>query len=370
MRIIYVLYFFFLLIFTLFSYLFIDPNLIYLKNIYTGFAFSNRLTVSLIYFFAVLIFFCFYLFFVNRFQKKIFSKKDFIILLTITIIGLIFSYPAILSYDIFNYIATAKVAFFYHENPYIIMPIQFIGDPLLLFTHAANKIALYAPFWIFLTSIPFFAGFGSFVLTLFSFKILNVVFYLLIILFLYKISKNIYNVAIFAFNPLVIVETIVSNHNDIVMMCFALFAMTLIQKKKYLIASLFLILSIFIKYSTIFLVPVFIYMIYNKIKQKKLNMEKIYLFSAISMGIIFALSPLREEMYSWYAIWFLTFTCLLRSKFILIITSMLSLGLLFRYMPYMYLATYSSPTPLLKIVFTIVPVAIGLFYYWYRFKKA
>jgi hypothetical protein len=152
-------------------------------------------------------------------------------------------------------------------------------------------------------------------------------------------------------------------------MCFALFAMTLIQKKKYLIASLFLILSIFIKYSTIFLVPVFIYMIYNKIKQKKLNMEKIYLFSAISMGIIFALSPLREEMYSWYAIWFLTFTCLLRSKFILIITSMLSLGLLFRYMPYMYLATYSSPTPLLKIVFTIVPIAIGLFYYWYRFKK-
>jgi len=366
---VYALYFLFLLAFTFFSYLFIDPNLIYLKNLYTGIAFSNRLIVTLIYFFAVLVFFGFYFIFINYFKKKIFVRKDFVIILIMTVTGLIFSYPAILSYDIFNYIATSKVAFFYHENPYILMPIQFVGDPLLLFTHAANKIALYAPFWILLTSIPFFVGFGNFILTLFSLKILNVVFYLLTILLLYRISKNIYSVAIFAFNPLVIIETIISSHNDIVMMCLALFAIILVQKKKYLIASLFLLFSILIKYSTIFLIPVFIYMIYSKVKEKGLSMEKTYLLPTISMVIIFLLSPLREEMYPWYATWFLTFSCLLRSKFVFIATSTLSLGLLLRYLPYMYLGSYAFPTPLLRIIFTVMPVVIGSSYYWYKIKK-
>lgn len=364
------LYFLFLLAFTFFSYLFIDPNLIYLKNLYTGFAFSNRLAVSLIYSFAVLIFFCFYFIFLRFFHKKIFTRKDFKIILTMTVVGLAFSYPAILSYDIFNYIATSKVVFFYHENPYLLMPIQFINDPLLLFTHAANKTALYGPFWILLTSAPFLAGLGNFVLKLFLFKILNVIFYLLTIFLIYRISKNIVNATIFAFNPLVIIETIVSNHNDIVMMCFALFAVFLLQKYKYLTAFLFLLLSIFIKFSTIFLIPVFIYILYNKIKQNSLTMEKIYLLLTISMGIVFLLSPLREEMYPWYGLWFLTFSCLLRNKLILVITSTLSLGLLFRYLPYMYLGTYSSPTPLLRILLTAVPVAIGIIYYWYKFKKA
>ena len=369
-KIIFLLYFLFLLAFTFFSYFFIDSNLIYLKNLYTGFAFSNRLVVVLIYSFAALIFFCFYLIFLEFFKKKIFTRKDFKIILILTIVGLVFSYPAILSYDIFNYIATSKIAFFYHENPYILMPIQFTNDPLLLFTHAANKTALYAPFWILLTGLPYLIGFGNFVLTLLSFKILNVIFYLLTILLIYRISKNFYNTAIFAFNPLVIIETIVSNHNDIVMMFFALFAVLLAQKNKYLTAYLFLLLSIFIKFSTIFLIPVLVYMLYSKIKQNSLSMEKIYLMLTFSMGIIFLLSPLREEMYPWYAVWFLTFACLLRNKLVLVITSTLSLGLLFRYLPYMYLGTYDFPTPLLRIIFTAIPVAIGLIYYWYKFKRA
>lgn len=363
------LYFIFLLIFTFFSYSFIDPNLIYLKSIYTGFAFSSREVVSLIYFLLIVIFFCFYFIFLNYFRKKTFAWKDFKLIVGLTIVGLIFSYPAILSYDIFNYIVTSKVLFFYQENPYVVMPIQFIGDPLLLFTHAANKIALYGPFWILLTGIPYFVGFGNFIAMLFSFKILNIIFYLLIILFLYRISKNFYTTAIFAFNPLVIIETMISNHNDIAMMCFALSAVILVQKKKYMIAFLFLLFSILIKYSTIFLIPVFIYMVYSKVKEKSFNMGKVYLMSAILMGIIFLLSPLREEIYPWYAIWFLTFTCLLKSRLIFAITSLLSLGLSLRYLPYMYLGSYNFPTPLLKILFMLTPIVIGLLYFQYKVKR-
>lgn len=368
-KIVYFFYLIFLLAFTFFSYFFIDPNLIYLKNLYTGFAFSNRFIVSFIYFSFLIIFFSFYFIFIKFFQKKIFTKKDFKIIITITIIGLIFSYPAILSYDIFNYVATSKTTFFYHENPYFIMPIQFTGDPLLLFTHAANKTALYGPFWIVLSGIPFLLSFGSFLLNIFLLKILNILFYILTIIFIYIISKNIINSVVFALNPLIIIETVVSAHNDISMMFFALFALFLVQKNKYIIASIILMLSIFIKFSTIFLIPIFIYLIYGKLRQKQFSIEKIYLLITISMGIIFLLSPLREEMYPWYAIWFLTFSCLLKNKFVLIITTSLSLGLLFRYLPYMYLGTHEMPTPFLKVIFTVIPVIIGFSYYWYKFKK-
>jgi len=189
-KITFILYGIFLLLFSIFSYAFIDPNLFYLKDIYTGLAFSNRLLTTIFYISSIIIFFVFYGIFIYLGIKKKISLKEICVLLGITIVGLIFSYPAMLSYDIFNYIATSKVLFFYHENPYLIMPIEFIGDPLLAFTHAANKIALYGPFWILLTGAPYLFGFGNFVITLFSFKIFVAFFYLLTIFLIWKMSKK------------------------------------------------------------------------------------------------------------------------------------------------------------------------------------
>src|SRR5581483_4454944 len=98
------------------------------------------------------------------------------IIIGVSVSLLLLAYPTMLSFDIFNYIATAKVLFHYHENPYIIMPMEFIGDPLLHYTRAANKVALYAPFWIFITGSPYVLGFKNIFLILFNFKILNVLF--------------------------------------------------------------------------------------------------------------------------------------------------------------------------------------------------
>src|SRR5260221_3326430 len=115
-----------------------------------------------------------------------------------------------LSYDIFNYIATAKVLFLYHENPYIIMPIEFLGDPFLLFMHAANKLALYGPFWIIMTGIPFLFSVKNFILSLLLFKLFVASFYFGTILFFNKLAKNLLSIFVFGLNPLVIIETSVS----------------------------------------------------------------------------------------------------------------------------------------------------------------
>jgi len=364
-----ILYGIFLLLFTIFSYVFIDPNLLYLKGFYSGFAFSDRLLATIFYASLVVIFFIFYGIFIYLGYKKKINLKEIFMLLGMIAVILFISYPAMLSYDIFNYVATSKVLFFYHENPYVVMPFEFTRDPLLLFTHAANKIALYGPFWILLAGIPYFLGFGNFLITLFSFKFLIAIFYLGTAFLIWKMSKNIIPVILFSFNPLVVIETLVSGHNDIVMIFFILFSFFLLTKNKIIFAVLFFILSILIKYATILLVPIFLFIVWRLIRKKGVDWAKVYFFSSLVMLIAFLLSPLREEIYSWYAIWFIPFAFLVLNKKILLSVSIVfSLSLLLRYIPYMLTGTYSGQTPFMKEIISFIPPVLVLAYYGLKNK--
>ena len=353
------LFIFSLILFSLFSYGFIDPNLIYFRNIFTNFAFQQRELTTFIYGALVLsLFISFYFIF----KKPKFDFKNIRNLIILTTIILLFSYPATLSYDIFNYITTAKVTFHYQENPYIVFPIEFVNDPYILFTRAANKTALYGPFWILLSAVPHFAGLSNFVLTLFSFKAFIALFYIGTVYLLQKIDRN--AVLFFALNPLVIIETLVSAHNDIVMIFFALLAFYFIKTKK-LFSIFALIGSILIKVGTIFLVPVYLLTLLNKVKG-----EKVYIYATISMFFVFLLSPLREELYPWYAIWFIAFTAFLyKNKFLQNLVLVFSFGLMLRYIPYMASGNYFGPTPIIRNILMLSPVLVFLIYSWFRSLK-
>ena len=358
------LYIFLSISLTSFSYIFVDPNLSYLQKLYSGFASQYRLQTTILYVLIIFLFFIFYFLFLWLLSKKRLNVK-YIRLLIFTTVGILFfSYPAMLSYDIFNYIATGKVLFFYHENPYIIMPIEFTEDPLLSFTHAANKIALYGPSWILLTAIPYTAGLGSFLLTLFSFKLFIVLFYFALVFLIWKMSKNMISVILFAFNPLVVIETLISGHNDVVMIFFAVLSLFFLMKKKIFFAIFLFIFSILIKYATIFLIPIFLYALWKIIKSEEVNWKSIFYFSSVLMFIGFLLSPIREEIYPWYAIWFLTFAFLNpHKKFLVNISLFFSFGLLLRYTPYIFTGTYGGQTPVLKeIISFILPVLYSIYY--------
>jgi hypothetical protein len=360
-------YFIFLLALGILSYLFVDPNFIYLSKLYTGFAFVNRTVTTLIYSLFVVSFFVFYLIFVKLSRDNKLSGRECIALIILTAGVLLFSYPAMLSYDIFNYIATAKVAFFYHENPYLIMPIQFANDPVLLFTHAANKTALYGPLWISITGIPYLLGIGNFLLTLLNFKLFISIFYLASSFLVYRLSKNIQSVVLFSLNPLIIVESLISGHNDIAMMFLVLISLYFMKRR--IIGISFYIFSILIKYSTIFLLPIYVVLFVRR----KVNRYS-FLYSAISMFVIFLLSPLRGEFYPWYAIWFLPLLFIFTNEgALLLLIESLCFGLLLSYLPFMYSGTYSGLTPMLKLAFTFLPVAaviiyVGVKYLWPKFQ--
>jgi hypothetical protein len=277
----------------------------------------------------------------------------------------IFAYPAALSFDIFNYITTARVAFFYQENPYIIYPIEFLNDPYLEFTRAANKTALYGPFWILLTGIPHFAGLGNFILTLFFFKAFIALFFIGTVYIMRKIDKT--AAFFFILNPLVIIESLVSSHNDIVMMFFAILSIYLFFQKKHIFSFFSIIGSVLIKFASIFLLPVYLGMIKDRIIGRKINQEKAFKYSAIFMFIIFLLSPLREEMYPWYAIWFIVFTSFLhKNKFLQNLVLVFSFGLMLRYIPYMATGDYFGTTPVIRNILMISPVLIFFLATWLK----
>ena len=364
-----------LISFLVLSFTFIDPNLIYLKKIFTGFAFSNRTIVSIAYLILICVLFYSFWNFLILYREKKLNKKEIYFLIGFPAI-LLLAYPAMLSYDIFNYVFTSKVLFFYRENPYIMMPINFLDDPLLDFTRAANKTALYGPIWTLISAVPYYLGFGNFLLTLYLFKVFVGLFYLGLVFLIYRMTKNLENVLFFALNPLVFIETFLSGHNDVVMMFLALLTFYFLKNKK-IISSLFsLFASIFIKFASIFVLPTYLFAAYKMYKSKPIDYEKLFFQTSLLMLIIFYFSFLREEIYTWYAIWFLSFlslTKITKTKFILV--TVFSISLMLRYVPFMFLGTYFGPTPIIKIGITFVPISFFAFYFilknklWQKFLK-
>jgi hypothetical protein len=261
---------------------------------------------------------------------------------------------------------TAKVAYTYHENPYIVMPIEIPNDPNLAFTRAANKVALYGPTWLLLTSIPHIAGMGNIWQTIIAFKSVAAIFYLIMCFLIWKTTKNMRNVLFFALNPLVIIEILISGHNDIVMIVLACSALLLWYKSGFLnriMGIIVLILSILVKGATIVLIPLFFL--------KKISLEKKMFFASICMLIVFlTVAPLREELYPWYGVWFLAFASFLPFKeysLFMQFCIVFSFSLELRHIPYMAMGYYEGPGPMMRIVLTSVPVVLWIG--WYIWKN-
>lgn len=269
---------------------------------------------------------------------------------------LVFAYPAAFSYDFFNYLFTAKTVLVYHQNPYVITPLQFSGiDPWTNFMRWTHLTSAYTPLWIGMSLVPYLFGLGYFVLVLFSMKFLIAGFFVLACWAMTRTAvkpqdrESAYTLAAFALHPLLLIETLVSGHNDIVLVAFALLAVGLYVKKSYTGAWLLLSLSIAAKFMTIFLLPVFI-----------LKRGKFAMLLAMILGLILVL--LRREFLPWYWVWVLPFVVLnIRVRGLLMAFSIVSFGLAASYAPYLYFGEYSPVEQLAKtsIIWSGVGIAVA-----------
>ena len=307
------------------------------------------------------------------YQKKL--KERIIwraILVTALILWLAFN---AFSYDLFNYIFYGKIITYYHGNPYQQKALDFPGDPMLGFMHWTHNTYPYGPVWLLLTVPLSFLGWQKLLPTMILFKALAVVSYLGVCWFIYRIlaktnpQKKLLGLTIFAFNPLVMIESLVSAHNDIVMLAFALAAFWFLLKKNFFISWLMLFLSIGIKFATVLFLPVFLFVTWQQHQKQKIIWRKVWLASFFLMVLALLLATKRSNLQPWYLLYSLPFLGLLaETKALFWPTVSFSAGLLLHYAPFLYLGHWNPPVLEIKRALNAISLFLGAFLAYFCHK--
>ncbi len=204
-----------------------------------------------------------------------------------------------------------------------------------------------------------------FLLTFFIFKIGIALCYVGAAYFVEKILKKMspkdasVGLVLFALNPLVIIESLVSAHNDILMIFLALGSIYYFMMHKYVRAFLLFILSIGVKYATGFLViPLFYALFSQKIFKKFVWNYFIYLSVGV-MTVAVLVASQRSNFQPWYLLFVLPFAALLGKKYYVAIPLViLPFFALLEYVPFLFLGNWDPPVP--TILFWLTTTGVGL----------
>ena len=376
---------YFILVFGLFFYSFtqVDLNLTLsqwpiwqvIQKYFQHIGYFQRPLSTILYIFIILLFYYFYFIFLILAHKNKISKKQvwFIIIATTAI--LTFSYNAF-SYDLFNYIFDAKIVTFYHQNPYEHKALDYFNDSWTNFMRSTHRVYPYGPVWIGLTVPLSFLGFNTFLPTFYLFKTLIAVSFLGSVYFLKKIidyseiQNPLYSISLFALNPLVLIESLVSAHNDIVMMFFAVLSLYLLLRKRYVFSFTFLAVSIGIKFATILLLPVFIYIAIMQLKNKTIDFKKVFMtifvlmLTAVAFTSFWSGPNKNPELQPWYFLMAIPFAALVaRKRMVSILMICVTFGMLLSYIPYILTGEWPKDIVDLKIKLLIAAIAVGILIY-------
>ncbi|HEX8965082.1 MAG TPA: hypothetical protein VF820_01455 [Patescibacteria group bacterium] len=330
---------------------------------YIGY-FNRPLSGSLYLFILVLLFIFYGIFLYLSAQFKI-KRRTVWEIICVTGFILLFSYSAF-SYDIFNYIFDAKIVTHYFQNPYLHSALDFPKDPMLSFMHWTQRTYPYGPVWLLLTIPLSFIGLQFFLPTFFLFKALGVASYFLTIIYLEKILQRlkpksaVFGLVLFALNPLVIIESLVSAHIDIAMIAFGVISLYSLLDNKNIRSSFLLILSIGVKFATGFLIPVYLFVLFLYKKNKPIPWNIVFVVSAILMGFAVVTEALRTNFQPWYFLIVMPFLALLGKKSYAIIPSfVLAFFFLLEYIPFLYKGDWNPPIPSQLTLLTISGIVVS-----------
>jgi len=340
-----ILYAIVLFILSVYSFALVDPNLTLInhpwwvifreKAVYLGY--YQRSLSWQIYLVIVVILFIF-----NYFFTKKYKNYDPIKIAILTAVIVLFSYP-FLSHDFFNYLFDAKIVTYYHQNPYLKRALDFPTDQWVRFMHWTHRTYPYGPIFLLISLVPSFLSLGKFFLAYAFFKLTFIIFYLLAVYFLNKMNKK--WAIILATHPLIIIEGLVSSHNDLIALSLAVIGIYFLFNKKNLWSRIFLVLSVGIKYVTLPL-------IFLTRRHRRIN----YLVFFVLIAIILYMR-MKMEIQPWY---FLPFFAFLPFFDQLIISfNIFFAGLLFSYYPYIYLGGWDTADKLI-LKHDIINLFLGL----------
>ncbi len=333
----------------------------------------NRPLSTLLFILILILLTVFYVYFIKKVREGKLSRRVIWSTLIISSVILTFSYN-LLSHDIFNYIFDARIVTKYGLNPYEHKALDFPEDPMLSFMHWTHRTYPYGPTWLGVTVPLSFLGLNYFLPTFFLFKALMTGAYLGTAYFIEKVLRSVdkknalLGVVFFAFNPLVILEVLVSGHNDVVMIFFCMVGLVLFISKKYILSWLSLLFSVGIKFASGFLVPLLILIQLFRRRGVAVPWEKVWYVFIVAMSCAVIAASLRTNYQPWYFLLVIPFGALLPDKkSVLIPVIIFSLTSLLNYIPYLYTGGWDQPIPFyltsLNILSAVGALIVGGIFY-------
>lgn len=323
-----ILYAVILFILSVYSFALVDPNLTLISHpLWVVF---REWAVNLGYYqrglsFGIYLGLVIVLFILNYFFSTKYKNYNPVKIAILTAVILLFSYP-FLSHDFFNYLFDAKIVTFYHQNPYLKRALDFPADQWVRFMHWTHRTYPYGPIFLLITLVPSFLSLGKFFLAYTFFKLTFIIFYLLAVYFLNKMNKK--WAIILATHPLIIMEGLVSSHNDLIALSLAVIGIYFFFNKKNLWARILLVLSFGIKYVTL---PLIFLAKRNKI---------INYLALFALVVVVLYMRTKMEIQPWYFLPFFAFLPFFEE--LIVSFNIFFAGLLFSYYPYIFLGGWDT----------------------------
>jgi hypothetical protein len=159
-----------------------------------------------------------------------------VIWLTTIVSGCLYLFtPAIFSGDIFSYASYGRLLSVHHVNPYVIPPSAFPKDPTYQLVHWKDIVSIYGPVWLMISAVVGVLAdphpmdyLVAFRLCAFAAHLLNI---WLVTAILRTMGRSLRVIAmgtlLYAWNPLVLLESSLGGHNDVFMLTFLLLGLLL-----------------------------------------------------------------------------------------------------------------------------------------------
>lgn len=232
---------------------------------------SLKLNTIPTFLFAIILGLLFYFYF--KLIKKSVSAKSVIICAICFQVIVFFSYP-ILSTDIFSYVLSDRIDVVYHQNVWKTSPDNFKNDKFYGLADWTDKTRIYGGVNQTIYSLATSVSGNDFLTNIASHK-------LVIFLFVVATMLVIPSAVVF-WNPLFVIETVGSGHNDIIMLFFTVVSLTVANP---LLSGLFLGLATQVKTT-----PVLLFVFLSLKLLSDLKIKRLFMFCAsyvITVGVIY-----------------------------------------------------------------------------------
>ncbi len=186
------------------------------------------------------------------------------LVVTVAVSGVInvLLYP-VAAIDVFYYLCQLKLAFYYHQNPYVVTFVPFFAaDPFVPYAWPLEVPLTYGPAWLLLSGMPaVLAGFENLLQLLLSYKLFSFALLALSgwVIAQYQDDEKDRWLGVYTLlaNPLVLFEAVANAHNDVMMTFFLLLAVLALKRQSALALPL-LTLAALIKALSVVLFPLFL----------------------------------------------------------------------------------------------------------------